>query len=266
MSASTASQAFCPICKEEIEDSSDNWVAIQWKGAKGINEASVKRKDDLVVEAGTKVHKSCRQQYINDKNIKSHVAKKSSGSVPAKRTTRQSSGGFDSEKDCIFCGCKIELDKGHFSWVLTDKFVETILEVCESRSDDWGLTVKGRIEYYLRDLHAADGLYHHSCCGNFRSFKSVPLEFQNAPDAKRRKSGRPKDEDKYEAFQKMCAYLELNNEEQLTVTSLSLIMKGYLCNPDSEPYDNYTLKKRLKNTLRTQFIFLKEKAWTILLR
>ena len=32
-------------------------------------------------------------------------------------------------------------------------------------------------------------------------------------------------------------------------------MKGYLCNPDSEPYDHYSLKKRLKNSLRTQFIF-----------
>jgi len=87
------------------------------------------------------VHKSCRQQYINDENIKSHVAKKHSGSVSPKRTTRQSSGGFDSEKDCIFCGCTIELDKRHFSWVdlRTDKFVETILEVCESRSDDWGM-------------------------------------------------------------------------------------------------------------------------------
>ena len=51
MSASTASQAFCPICREEIEDSRDNWVAVPWKGAKGINDASVKRKDDLVVEA-----------------------------------------------------------------------------------------------------------------------------------------------------------------------------------------------------------------------
>ena len=220
MSAGTASQAFCPICKEDIQDSSDNWVAVQWKGAKGIDEASVKRKDNLVVATNTKVHKSCRQQYINDKNIKSHLAKKSSVSVPAKRTTRQSSGGFDSENDCIFCGCEIDLDKGHFSWVRTDKFVETILEVCESRSNHWGLTVKGRIEYYLRDLHAEDGLYHHSCSGNFRSFKSVPIELQNAPDAKRRKSGRPKDEDKHEAFQKMCACLELNNEEQLTVTSL----------------------------------------------
>jgi len=76
--------------------------------------------------------------------------------VPLKRTTRQSSGGFDSEKGCIFCGCTIELDKRHFSWVRTDKFVVTTLEVCESRSDDLGLTVKDRIEYSLRDLHIAD--------------------------------------------------------------------------------------------------------------
>ena len=51
MSASTASQAFCPICK----GSSDNWVSVQWKGAKGINEANVKRKDDRVVESNTSI-------------------------------------------------------------------------------------------------------------------------------------------------------------------------------------------------------------------
>ena len=60
-------------------------------------------------------------------------------------------------------------------------------------------------------------------------------------DAKRRKVGRPRDEDK-EAFQKMCSYLELNSEEQLTVASLRLIMKGFLSGPDSsEPYDNDNL-------------------------
>ena len=53
----------------------------------------------------------------------------------------------------------------------------------------------------------------------------------------------------------MCAYLELNSEEQLTVTSLSLIMKGYLCNPDLEPYDNYNLKKRLKKRFKDSIHF-----------
>ena len=71
----------------------------------------------------------------------------------------------------------------------------------------------------------------------------MPLDFQNAPDAKRRKVGRPKDEDKEEAFQKMCSFLELNTEEQLTVISLGMIMKGFLSDPDSEPYDNWNLKK-----------------------
>ena len=255
MNASTAYQALCPICKEEIEELSDNWVAIQWRGANGINEASVKRKDDLVVQTGAKVHKDCRKHYTNVNNIKSHLVKKSGVSVPAKRTTRQSSGVFDSGKDCIFCGCTVELDKGNFSLVRTDKFVGTILEVCECRSDDWGLTVKGRIEFYLHDLHAADGLYHHSCSINFRTLKSVPLEFQTVRDAKRRKSGRPIDEEKYEAFQKTCAYLELNSEEQLTVASLSRIMNGYLSNPDSEPYDNYSMKKKLKEHFKDSVHF-----------
>jgi hypothetical protein len=85
----------------------------------------------------------------------------------------------------------------------------------------------------------------------------VPLEFQIAAnsDAKRRKSGRPKDEDKQEAFEKLCAYLELNSEEQLTVSSLRLIMEGYLCNPDSEPYDNYSLKKHLKEHFKESIHF-----------
>ena len=74
----------------------------------------------------------------------------------------------------------------------------------------------------------------------------MPLEFQNARDAKRRKVGRPKDEDKEEAFQKMCSFLELNSEEQLTVISLRLIMRVFLSYPDSEPYDNWNLKKHLK--------------------
>ena len=255
MSGSTYSQAVCPICKEEIEDSSSNWVAIRSKGAKGINESSVKRKDNLVVAAGDKVHITCRQRYINNKDIQSRVTKDSCDSVPSKKKTRQSTGCFASETDCIFCGCAVDLDKGHFSFVQTDQFVDTILKVCESRSDDWGFSVKGRIEYYLRDLHAADCVYHHSCSGNFRSLKAVPLEFQNSPAAKRRKAGRPKDEDKEEAFQKMCSYLELNSEEQLTVTSLRHIMKGFLSNPDSEPYDNWSLKKHLKERFKDTIHF-----------
>ena len=94
MSASTVSQDICSICKEDIEDSNEKWVAVQLNGGKGINAASVKRKDNLVVAVGAKVHIICRQRYINEKDIKSHVAKKSGDSAQPKRTKRQSSGGL----------------------------------------------------------------------------------------------------------------------------------------------------------------------------
>ncbi len=45
----------------------------------------------------------------------------------------------------------------------------------------------------------------------------------------------------------MCSYLELNDEEQLTVSSLRDTMKGFLSSPDSAPYGNYYLKTLLKN-------------------
>ena len=32
-------------------------------------------------------------------------------------------------------------------------------------------------------------------------------------------------------------------------------MKGYLCNPDSEPYDNYSLKNRLKKRFKDSIHF-----------
>ena len=247
MSGGAVSNRVCPLCKEDLEDFCHDIVEIQQKGANGINEASAERDDVIVVTAGDKVHVSCRKRYVNRKYINSDVAKRSEGSMPAKRSTRQSSGGFNSDADCIFCGCTVQIKKGHFSRVTTDTFVKTIMEVCESRKDDWGLAVKGRIEYYLHDLHAADGLYHHACSANFRTFYNVPLQFQTAPETKRKKFGRPKDDNQEEAFQKMCAYLELNDEEQLTVSSLRDIMIGFLSSPDSVPYGNQYLKTMLRN-------------------
>ena len=71
-----------------------------------------------------------------------------------------------------------------------------------------------------------------------------------SPDAKRKKIGRPRDEEKEDAFQKMCSYLELNSEDQLSVTSLRLKMKEFLSDPDSGPYHNWNLKKRLKESFK----------------
>lgn len=235
-------QDTCPICRGALGDAADV-VEVRQKGADGINSASVQRGDDIVVSAGEKVHSKCRKRYINPKDIKSQQEKKCE---PAKRSARSSSGPFNSQTDCLFCGTTVTRESADFSYVKTDSFVKTILECCDNRSDEWGLTVKGRIEYYGCDLHAADCLYHHSCSGNFRSGLGIPLQFQNIPDAKRRKPGRPKSEDQEQAFMKICTYLEQNDEEQLTISHLRDKMKEFLMNTDSEPFGNQYLKGKLK--------------------
>ncbi|KAH3827286.1 hypothetical protein DPMN_129217 [Dreissena polymorpha] len=48
MSANTSRQDVWPICKDEIDILKNNWGANKWNGVKGINEASVKWKYNLV--------------------------------------------------------------------------------------------------------------------------------------------------------------------------------------------------------------------------
>ena len=64
------SEESCPLCQKVI--ASTDRVTVKKKGADGINKASIKRGVSLKVSAGTVVHKSCREDYINEKYIKTH--------------------------------------------------------------------------------------------------------------------------------------------------------------------------------------------------
>ena len=58
----------------------------------------------------------------------------------------------------------------------------------------------------------------------------------------------------------MCKYLEINCEEQLTVTFLEEKMKGFLMHEDSDPYGNQYLKIKLKEKYGESILF-SEKKW-----
>jgi 5'-3' exonuclease len=243
MCASNLNLDACPICRGSLDDGCDV-IQVRQKGADRINTASTQRGDSMFVTAGSKVHSNCRKRHTDIRKIQSQLSNNSAKST--KRSARASVGPFVSKTDCLFCGTSIELASLDFSYVKTDIFSAKILECCDVRSDAWSFTVKGRIEYYGGDLHAADCLYHHSCSGNFRSGRDVPLQFRTVPEAKRRQSGRPKDEDQEQAFSKMCSYLENNDEEQLTISELRDKMKELLTGEDSLPYGNQYLKSLLK--------------------
>ena len=207
MNVSNLPPEICPICKERIEDG--DGVKVRQKGTDGINEASVRRGDDIVVTPGCKLHLDCRKRYINQHDIENQQKKSGSSILSLKRSARMSTGPFNSKSDCFFCGTQVALGVSDYSYVRTDSFVKTILECCESRSDDWSFIVKGRIEYYGGDLHAADCIYHHTCSVNFRNGYDAPLQYRVATDAKRRKSGRPKDIDQEQAFFRMTTNVHI---------------------------------------------------------
>ena len=229
----------------------EDYIVITQKGADSINNASVERGDSIIVAAGTKVHKTCRLKYTNKKDIESHNKAKLNCAPALKRSVRDSTHPYDSKEDCLFCGGKIISSKSsaqydEYSFVRTETFVDKILMSCKARNDDWSFTVRGRVEYFGRDLHAADCVYHHSCDTNFRTFRDIPAHHRLGPaNNKRMKLGRPTNNDQEEAFLRVCAYLEDNDEEQLTITDLATKMHTYLQASESSAYGNQYLKSKL---------------------
>lgn len=246
----TTSQKLCifPVCKAAANEDT---VVITQKGADRINSASVERGDSIVVTAGTKVHPTCRLNYTNKKDIERYKHGHSSSAPAVKRSARVLAGPYDDRTDCLFCGNKVvkskaSVDYDDYSRVRTFDFGEKILSQCMLRNDDWAFKVRGRVEYFSADLHAAECVYHHSCDVNFRTFRDIPMRFRISPESnKKKKVGRPTNTDQEQAFQRVCAFFEDNDEEQLTVTDLTNKMKEYLHDSESSAYGNYYMKSKL---------------------
>jgi len=243
-----ASLENCPFCGKELDGET---VVITEKGADGINRASTERGDGIVVVAGTEVHKRCRVNYINKKQIDLSKKAKLHPPPPVKRSARVSIGSYNSKTHCLFCSNEIiksplNADFDEYSCVKTDAFVGKILSHCKQRNDDWAFTVQGRIDYFGKDLHAADCLYHRSCDINFRTKRAIPIHhIDGTMEKKSRKAGRPKDTNQEQAFIRMCSFFEENDEEQLTVTDLEEKMTEYMTEPESVGYGNQYLKSKL---------------------
>ena len=83
---------------------------------------------------------------------------------------------------------------------------------------------------------------------NFRTGYDLPHQFRDESSGsheRRRKCGRPKDAAQEQAFLRMCGFLEMNDEEQLTILDLQEKMKEFLNNDDPPSYSRKHLKDKL---------------------
>ena len=113
----------------------------------------------------------------------------------------EGSGG--SKFNCLFCDNIVQFEiprdgsKNDASKVQTDDFVKSISKCCEQRCDEWSYNVKGEIEFFSSDLHAADAVYHRPCCVIFRTGRQIPVQYI---DGKKQKGGRPENATQQKCF------------------------------------------------------------------
>ena len=150
---------------------------------------------------------------------------------------------------CLFCDQPVHFEtsrdgsKSDASKVHTHDFVKAITNCAAQRCDEWSYRVKGKVEYFSSDLHAADAVYHRSCSTNFRVGKKIPLQY-TSENIEKQKSGRPENVIQQNAFIATCCFFENNDEGQLALSDLIGKMEDFLKDTEYSAYDRRHMKRK----------------------
>ena len=125
---------------------------------------------------------------------------------------------------------------------------DSIISCAKGRNDSWGNEVLLHAQTES-DLVSAEAKYHHGCALRFRSSRQT-----NEQSEKRR----PPHFSRVEAFEKLCQYLEENDECQYSLKELAETMDCFLEGADG--YEPKYLKEKLKQHYREQIIITNMKG------
>ena len=222
-------------------------LVIVTKGLKTICEASEARNDELHIKlhdvTSAYVHEVCRKLYTRPSSIASalKIANTSSSNkdILPGRELRSSVSSFKFKIHCILCGNEATSDnsrllhnlKQPISEVATLEVRETLIRAAIARGDEWGEVVRARLDAVI-DLVAAEGRYHRICFAKFMKAKTE------------RGIGRPENPIAGEAFQKLCEYIDVNEECQYSLSELLNVMNNYISDP-GHCYTEKHLKRKL---------------------
>ena len=239
-------ESSCCICGEEVRKDESLFSKLTEKGCLKINQID----PTINAKAGLKVHKKCRLDLLRPRGKMSVTTCEEKSSSTRRRST---DAYYNSSEHCLFCGQPSKYDgkKKGFNVMIsvrTLEFQETILRQCKDRSDEWAMAVRGRLEH-LRDLHAADAVYHQQCSSNFLTGKNITLEHSIRTESSSKKAkiqGRPVDSVRSSAFSKVIAFLEENDDEQPTIDDLVNKMEEFLESEEDQAYSPVYMKKKLE--------------------
>jgi len=154
-------------------------------------------------------------------------------------------GYINLKEVCLFCGNPAKLTEGKkrgydVYTVRDDSFQTAINNIILTRNDEWAHETQARINN--QNLFAVSATYHQPCNVNFRTKKQVPLRFANG-GKKIKKGGRPVNESKNMAFQKVIDYITCHDGEAMLMSELSSLMQRECIETDG--FTNQYLKKKL---------------------
>ena len=129
-------------------------------------------------------------------------------------------------------------DRCDTSYVRTLQIYDNTMKVAAQRNDQWALEVLGRLQA-CHDLVAEEAVYHRNCLRLFCSYRLPKLEV-TAQQSERR-SVVWQDENKLQAFNKLCDWLEVAEDKLHTITDLRAIMQE-MAGKDAEVYSEKHLK------------------------
>lgn len=150
-----------------------------------INAYAEKNQTDWRVNPGDCIHKDCRRNYTHPRTLKEITDNKSPAEL---QPYTRSNYKFDFKTNCLFCGSPAKLIKVSANqrkrsrnddvYPVTElEFQVTIDNDIKKRNyDNWAQQVFGRISH-VKDLPAADAIYHQACSFNFRTVKGIPKRF-----------------------------------------------------------------------------------------
>ena len=257
---SEINEKMCVICWVDLETEclSEPTFTVTERGLETLKKFSELRNDVQLSEylhqehTIVTVHEGCRKDYTNKKSYEQlkRRAEESESKIQTK-VLRSASISFDWKQHCFLCSKSAVGPTGkplqdEASAVETIELRDNILEICNQRKDEWGTAVQARLQMCI-DLPAAEAVYHRSCLRVFIKMKPSPKsDFQSS-------SGRPVDPHMSMAFNKLCEWLEVADEELYTLDELQDRMREM--GGSDVVYSTKQLKRKLKDKYKEHIFF-----------